>query len=137
MSATDAQVARLRRMTGESSTDTYSDEDMAEYIERYPLEDARGEGPYVESETDPGTLEENPDWTATYDLNAAAAAIWQEKAAAPSQDFDFEADGGSYKRSQVYEQAMQQARYYNARRSIKTITQRPEPLMQGEEETDD
>jgi len=138
MAATDAQVARLRRMTGESSTDTYSDEDMAEYIERYPLEDARGEGPYVESETDPGTLEENPDWTATYDLNAAAAAaIWQEKAAAPAQDFDFEADGGSYKRSQVYEQAMQQARYYNARRSIKTITQRPEPLMQGEEETDD
>jgi len=32
---------------------------------------------------------------------------------------------------------MQQARYYNARRSIKTITQRPEPLMQGEEEVDD
>ncbi len=137
MAATAEQVAQLRRMTGESSSDTYSDEALEETIERYPLEDARGEGPWIESTTTPGTLEENPDWTATYDLNAAAADIWAEKAADLAQDFDFSADGGSYHRSQAYAQMMQQSRYYRSRRSIKTITLRPEPLMQGEEEAAD
>lgn len=137
MTASAEQVARLRRMVNEPTTETYSDEIVAEYIERYPLEDGRGEYPWVESETNPGTLEENPDWTATYDLNAAAADLWAEKAAITAQDFDFEADGGKYTRSQAYRQCMQQSRYYRSRRSVKTITQRPEPLMQGSEEIDD
>jgi len=137
MTASDEQIARLRRMIGEPDDTTYDDDDLAAYIERYPLEDARGEGAWIESETDPGTLEENPDWDATYCLNAAAAAIWQEKAAELAQDFDFDADGGKFSRSQAYDQTMRQARYYLSRRAIKTITQRPEPLMQGEEEVDD
>ena len=132
-----ADVTKLRRMVGEPTATTYSDKTLADYIKRYPLEDARGEGPWIESETTPGTLIENPDWTPTYDLNAAAADVWAEKAATPAADFDFSADGGNYSRSQTYEQAMKQSRYYRSRRGIKTITQRPEPLMQGHEEIDD
>jgi len=128
-SATAEQIAKVRRMTNEPNTTTYSDVAVEGYIESYPLEDARGEYPTVESETTPGTLEENPDWTATYDLNAAAADIWSEKAAVLAGDFDFQADGGQYSRSQAYSQAMQQSRYYRSRRAIKTITQRPEPLL--------
>jgi len=134
MAATDAQVERLRRMTGEVDSETYSDEDLAEYIERYPLEDARGEGPWIESESDPGTLEENPDWIATYCLNAAAAAIWQEKAADMAANYDFDTDGGKFSRSQAYEQTMKQARYYASRRAIKTITQELETSMEGEDD---
>jgi len=137
MSASQEQIDRLRRMTGEPTTTTYSDADLMTYIERYPLEDARGEGPLIESEDTPGTLEENPDWTPTYDLNAAAGDVWAEKAAILAADFDFSADGGSYSRSQVYQQTMAQSRYYRSRRSVTTITQRPEPLMQGSEEVDD
>lgn len=137
MAATAEQVARIRRMTAEATTDTYSDDDLEGYIERYPLVDARGEDPWIESETTPGTLEENPDWTPTYDLNAAAADIWAEKSATLAQDYDFQADGGQYSRSQAYQQAMAQSRYYRSRRSPKTITLRPEPLMQGTEEVDD
>jgi len=137
MTATAEQIARVRRMTGEPTAATYADADIQAYIERYPLEDARGEGPWIESETTPGTLEANPDWTVTYDLNAAAADIWAEKAAGLAPNFDFRADGGQYSRSQAYEQAMKQSRYYRSRRSVKTISQRPEPLMQGEEEVDD
>jgi len=137
MTATAAQIARVRRMTGEPDTTTYADADIQSYIEAHPLEDARGEGPRVESTTTPGTLEENPDWTATYDLNAAAADIWEEKAAVLAGDFDFQADGGQYSRSQAYEQAMKQARHFRSRRSVKTITLRPEPLAQGTEELDD
>ena len=134
MAASAAEVARLRRMVGEPTTTTYSDDDLEGYIERYPLEDARGEYPTVESETTPGTLEENPDWTATYDLNAAAAEIWAEKAATLAQDYDFKADNANYKRSQAYEQAMKQSRYYQSRRSWRMIEMRPEPLAQGTEE---
>ena len=121
-------------MIGEVDSTTYENDDLADYIEAHPLEDARGEGPLIESETTPGTLEENPDWTATYDLNAAAADLWEEKAASLASNFDFSADGGSYKRSQAYEQFMKQVRHFRSRRSVKTITMRPEPLMQGEEE---
>lgn len=136
MAATTAQKAQLRRMVAETASTTYADADIASYIEAHPLTDARGENPWVESETAPGTLEANPDWTATYDLNAAAADIWDEKAAALAPNFDFEADGGRYDRSQAFEQAQKMARYYRSRRSAKTITQFPEPLAQGTEETD-
>jgi hypothetical protein len=134
MSASREQIDRLRRMTGEPTTTNYDDRVLAAAIERYPLEDARGEGPLVNSNLTPGTLMENPDWTPTYDLNAAAADVWAEKAATPAADFNFSADGGNYSRSQVYEQAMKQSRYYRSRRAVKTITQRPEPLAQGYEE---
>lgn len=136
MAATAAQIAQVRRMTGEVGSATYTDADIQAYIEAHPLEDARGEGPWVESTATPGTLEANPDWTATYDLNAAAADIWEEKAAVPAGDYDFQADGGSYSRSQAYEQAMKQARHFRSRRSFRTVTMRPEPLQQGTEEVD-
>lgn len=137
MTATAAQIARVRRMVAELDDSTYSDTDIQAYIEAHPLEDARGEAPFIESVTTPGTLGENPDWTATYDLNAAAAEIWAEKAGILAQDYDFDADGGQYSRSQPYKHAMEQARHYRSRRSIRTITQRPEPLAQGYEEIDD
>lgn len=136
MTATAEQVARLRRMTNELTEEDYSDELLVEYIERYPLEDARGEGPWVESSTIPASLEENPDWTATYDLNAAAAEVWEEKASGQARNYDFSADGGSYHRSQVYEQMMKQARIFRSKRSWKTVTLRPEPLLQGKEAAD-
>lgn len=129
MTATAEQIAKVRRMTGELTTATYSEVAIQEYIESYPLEDARGEGPLIEGPNQ--SLIENPDWTPTYDLNAAAGDIWAEKAAILAADFDFDADGGSYSRSQAYEQAMKQCRFYRSRRSPGTITLRPEPLMQG------
>ncbi len=132
MSATDEQVARLRRMVSEPTEDTYDDDALAEYIERYALEDARGEYPTVESEAAPGTLEENPDWTATYDMYAAAADVVEEKAAAVAVDFDFEADGGQFTRSQKFNQMMRLVRHYRSKRSPRTITLRMEPLDQGE-----
>lgn len=134
MSASAEQIARVRRMVNEPTAVTYADEDIQGYIESYPLEDARGEAPLVESTTTPGTLETNPDWTPTYDLNAAAADLWAEKAAVLAQDFDFKAEGAQFSRSQAYEQAMKQSRYFRSRRSPKTITLRPEPLKQGTED---
>jgi hypothetical protein len=134
MSATDEQIARLRRMVNELLDTTYSNTDLAATIERYPLVDALGNDPLVKAGTYPETLIENDDWTATYDLNSAAADIWQEKAAPLGGDYDFSADGASYSRSQAHQQAMQMARYYRARRSPNVIMLRPEPWVPESED---
>jgi hypothetical protein len=128
MTATADEIAKLRRMVAEPTTATYSDLVIQATIETYPVVDARGEDPYVESTTVPGTLAINPDWTSTYDLHAAAAAIWEEKAAAVQPDFNFGADGGNYSRVQKFENAMKMAKYHLARRSAnRSITQRMKP----------
>ena len=72
-------------------------------------------------------MDENEEWIPTYDLNAAAADVWEEKAAVLAGDYDFSAEWAKFSRSQAYEQAMKQARYFRARRSMRTVRQVPEP----------
>ena len=109
MAASVAQIAQIRRMVAEPSTTTYSDATLAGYIETYPLIDSDGLEP-----TD-------DEWTDTYDLAAAAGDVWAEKASALVGGYDFDADGGSFKRSQAYDQAQKQARYWRARRTPKSM----------------
>ena len=125
MAASVTEVVKLRRMIADSTSTTYSDDDLEDIIESYPVLDSDGYDP------------EDDDWTATYDLNAAAAQIWEEKAAAYIGSYDFSADGGSFNRSQMYEQAMKMARHYHSRKRVKTITIRPEPKLDAEELDDD
>ncbi len=61
-------VASLRRMVAEPGTATYTDAILRDIIARYPFQDATGRGP-----VDTG-------WIPRYDLNAAAADVWDEKA---------------------------------------------------------
>jgi hypothetical protein len=136
MAATAEQIARVRRMTAEATeANGYTDEAIGDYIEDYPLVDENGESPRVPSTTTPGEMMENPDWTATYDLNAAAAAIWQEKAASNASDYDYTADGATLNRGQVHDQALKMARFYLARRSPKTITMIPDKARERTYET--
>ena len=105
MAATAEQVSRMRRMCAEPEITTYMDSDLAAVIESHPLTDSEGRDPT------------HTEWVATYDMHAAATDIWQEKAAALASAFDFGADGGTYSRSQLQENALKQARYHNARRA--------------------
>ena len=128
MAATASQIAQLRRMCNDvDAPQSYSDATLSEYIERYPLLDALGRDPYQVAASLPPVLEDNPDWTATYDINAAAADIWEEKSAGYSVKFDFSEDGQSFSRSQMFEQCMKMARFYRSRRSAKAITLWPYP----------
>lgn len=123
MTATAAMIAQVRRMVNESDSTTYSDATIQSYIETYPLLDERGQEPYTyDTSTTPPTQDTNEDWIATYDLHAAAADIWEEKAATVADKVDFEADGGRYSCSQKAEAYMKLARSHRARRSIGTIT---------------
>lgn len=110
MAATSAMVSRLRRMTNELfDASTYTDEDMTSAIEGYPVSD------------DDGHLPTDIDWVAGYDLHAAAANIWAEKAGIAAQDYNYSADGGNFNRSSVYDQYMRQCRYHEARRQPQSI----------------
>lgn len=106
MTPTAIQLAQLRRMINEPTSTPYADEILSAYITKYPLVDING----VESGTD--------GWVEDYDLHAAAADVWEEKAAIVQALYDFSADGGSYSRSQLYEMAMDQARFHTARRKM-------------------
>ena len=135
MSATADQIAQVRRMTREPDVSVYDDAAIGGYIEAYPLVDENGESPRVPSGSLRVEMGENPDWTPTYDLNAAASSIWMEKAANVQQDYDFEADGGKYNRSQAFRQAIVMAHYYGARRSPKTISAFPDVVNDRTYET--
>ena len=122
MAATAAQIAQVRRMVNEPTEDTYDDDLVTTYIEAYPLLDELGEEPYTwDTSTSPPTQDENDDWIDTYDLHAAAADIWEEKASVVSVDFAFSADGGSYSRDQKYQMYMKQCRYHRGRRKPATM----------------
>lgn len=128
MAASAELIARLRRLTGEPTTATYDDAALAERIEAYPVRDARGEDPYSwDASATPPAPVSNDAWLPTYDLYAAAADVWEEKAATVASDFDFSADGGRYDRSQVYEQYMKQVRYFRGKRRARGTRQRMEP----------
>lgn len=135
MAATAEQIAQLRRMVAEPTEATYSDETAAAYIERYPLLDERGEAPYTyDSTTTPPTQTANTEWIATYDLNAAAADIWDEKTAAIASQYDFSADGSRFDMSKQVQQYEKRARYYRMRQAAKTARLHKWPEENGEEE---
>lgn len=128
MAATEEQIVRLRRLVNEPGETTYDDAAIAGYIEAYPLRDERGKDPYAwDTSTTPPSQEANTSWIPTYDLNAAAADIWDEKAAVLAQDYDFSADGGNFSRSQAYEHAAAMAKRFRARRRARSAQVRMDP----------
>ncbi|MGV3616107.1 MAG: hypothetical protein ACO1SV_12295 [Fimbriimonas sp.] len=125
MAVSSDALRRFRRMVGEQNAgSTYTDEDLAPYIEERATQDERGETPFIlNKSTIPPTRAPNPLWVATYDLHAAAADIWEEKAGALAGDFDFKTDAGEeFKRSQAFAQAQERARYHRARRAPSSIS---------------
>lgn len=102
MAVSADQIAQVRRMTAEPTTTTYSDASITAYINARRVPDPRGLLWYTwDYSTEPPTQDDNADWIPTYDLNGAAADIWDEKAAAVACDYDTNADGAGLSRSQV------------------------------------
>jgi hypothetical protein len=124
MAASTEDVRRLRRMMGDREGQRYTDADLAEAIESHPTVDTRGTNPtVVDYTTNPPTRRENPAWMPVYDLNAAAAELWEERASELSGNFDFRTDAGEqFSRSQAFEHAQERARHFRARRVPGTMT---------------
>lgn len=137
MTATTAMKAQVRRWVNEPTTTPYADSDIAAFIERYPLPDERGVDPYYyDTTTDPPTQVATTGWYPTYDLHAASADIWDEKAAGLSEKIDRpnnspRQDSTPY--STRYDHAVQRARYHRSRRiaSTGTLIQSPSRTRRG------
>ena len=114
-----AQIVKLRRMIAETASTTYTANELSGYIALYPLPYKDANGLWLDSD-DTG-------WVATWDLAAAAADIWSEKAGAIADRFDFSGDGASHSVSQQVEHYQKMARYWNARRAMRKVATRPEP----------
>lgn len=121
MTITATQLADLRRMVNEPTTATYTDAILNAIAGKYPMVDIFGEQSVYYTGSNPPVATANDEWFPTYDLNAAAADVWDEKASAVSVNYDFTADGGDYKRSQQFEMYSKMARTYRSRRSLKTV----------------
>lgn len=112
MAPSEFDLARLRRMVDESDpSGTYSDEILTTYLEQWPLIDSEGRD------------YNNSSWTEGYDLSAAAADIWDEKAAAVQSKHDFSADGANFSANQMFENAKNMAKHFRAmqKSSIKRV----------------
>lgn len=113
----------FRRMVAEPTDATYDDPTLIAYIQKYPLADLNAEEPFI-TEFMNGAQEVhyvNPLWIPTWDFNAAAADVWQEKASALADRIDFDADGGRYSANQRYTNAQKQVAYYRSRRAARSI----------------
>jgi hypothetical protein len=62
-----------------------------------------------------GRLPTSPMWTATYDVYAATATVFEVKAARVANRFDFSTDGQQLNRSQMVAQLQAQAKMWRAR----------------------
>jgi hypothetical protein len=114
MAASAADIARLRRMTNELTTAVYDDSLMADYLEAWPLVDKNGL-----------TIENGESWIEAYDLHAAAADIWEEKAAKAYDKHDFSADGANYSADQIHANAQTQAKHHRAQQKAKVKRMTP------------
>lgn len=56
---------------------------------------------------------------AYYNLNLAAASVWNQKAAFVAANFDFETDNQNLKSSQEYRQCKDMAKYYRGKAGVK------------------
>jgi hypothetical protein len=102
ISAADA-VARVKL---QSSFDTFPEVDGA-VVEAIVVESAR---PDAE-----GHVAGDEDWTPTYDLNAATAAVFELKAATAANRYDTSTDGQALSRSQLVAQLRMMAKLYRDR----------------------
>lgn len=107
MAPSTSDLARLRRMVSEPSEDTYTDELLTEYLQLWPLVDNNGRD------------YNNENWTEGYDLFAAAADIWDEKAALIYNKHDFTADGASFSSNQMFENAKALANHFRSLQKAK------------------
>ncbi len=118
MVATAQQVATLRRYVNEPTTATYDDVALADTIERYPV---AYRDPTTGMRYEPG----EQGWQPSYDLNAAAAEVWTEKAGLVAYQFNYSADGSRMDAGTVQQNYERMAQHYASKarpRSVKITT---------------
>lgn len=113
-------VLQLRRLINEVDESVYPDSSLLATLLLLPLRDRSGREP------------DHEDWEGRWDVYAAAAQIWDEKAARVVGTYDFSSDGASFQRSQIVQQYREQARYMRARGSAQSVPVSTWPLREDD-----
>ena len=116
MTVEAGMILRLRRMIAEPTDATYTDEILEALILSTACVDKDGNEPTSES------------WIPTYDLFKVASETWLEKASVFQQEFDFNADGGDFKRSQKYKHAIKQSSVFKSRSKALSLMLKQHPI---------
>jgi hypothetical protein len=118
-----ALVARLRRMVAEPTSATYDDEALRQLIAEAVVTDRAtvGRAGGLDGVVDVRYVPQ----PAQFDLNAAAAVVWEEKLSAlvGAGTYDLSADGESFALSQRVTQYQQRLSYFLSRRRVKSVRQ--------------
>lgn len=112
---TTEQLAQLRLMIAEPTDANFTDATLQLLADNCLIPDSE--------DREPG----DTDYIPTYDLNAVASIVWDMKASAIADEFDFSADGGSFQRSQKFQQYIKRANHYRGLSvaSVKRMKQVP------------
>ena len=114
-----AQTVRLARMAGE-----YQKETADRMVDNARLDEIAGEVALLKDSE--GVVPGGDDYVTTVDIYRAAAECWREKAGLVADGYDFEAEGASFTRSQMYDHYIKQAaRYANLAGNLTMEVGRP------------
>ena len=118
-----ALVGRLRRMVAEPTSATYDDDTLRQLIADAVVTDRAtvGRAGGLDGVVDVRFVPQPPQ----FDLNAAAAVVWEEKLSGlvGAGTYDLSADGESFALSQRVTQYQQRLSYYLSRRRVRSVRQ--------------
>jgi hypothetical protein len=103
MATIEDATARLARITAAATDPTIDETELVDVLALNAFVD------------DDGRLPDDPEWSGAWDLNAAAADIWRQKAALASSRITFTADGATFQRDIVFRNCLSMASYYGSR----------------------
>ena len=115
-------LARLGSMTAAATAPTLSDGELNTLLDMHQVADSAGFAPGA------------TDYVPTYDFNRAAAEGWRWKAARVAGQFDFNADGATYNRSQKLDMCEKMIRQYQRRIVGYAIAASPIAAVEVEDE---
>lgn len=102
MALTVAQIARVRQLVNDVTSETFTDQDIQDTADAMAkTKDSSGNAPSHASYVD------------TYDLYLLAAELWRIKAGFFAEDFDFRSEGADFSRSQKYKMCIAQSKRYS------------------------
>jgi hypothetical protein len=99
----DTPKDKLKKMTAWDVEPALTDDELDDLLAPAGIEDADGLAP------------SDPDWSPTYDLNAAAAAAWLIKAGRASATVEIDPPGSGIFTSKVFDNCRSMARIYRAK----------------------
>lgn len=105
MTPWDIAKTRLARMTAATAEPQLSSDELDELLTSYRMTDKNGKSP-----TD-------DEWTATFNLNKAAAEGWRWKAAKASELISVDLDGERMSSNQVFAHCQEMIRMYSRKNS--------------------